>query len=288
MSIDFTLILFTKQALEGGEYTGYNKRKGNEGGCMSHFEKLYEHSLRTSLCGEQANLSGAEEFDPHHLDCLLNPEKHAPVIRIGDCACEKAECGNVCEFNAITKDESGNAVIAKEKCTGCGACIGACEHKNLTVSRDAMPVLGLLQQNSTPVYAMVAPAFLSQFSPGVSPGHLRTAFKKLGFSGMIEVALFADILTLKEALEFDQSIYTDKDFMLTSCCCPIWIGMIRKVYSLLVPHIPPSVSPMIACGRSIKKLYPEAKTVFVGPCLAKKAEARGKRYCGRSGLCADF
>jgi len=52
--------------------------------------------------------------------------------------------------------------------------------------------------------------------------------------------------------------------------------MIKKVYSELVPHIPPSVSPMTACARAIKKLYPDAVTVFVGPCIAKKAEAREK------------
>jgi iron only hydrogenase large subunit-like protein len=91
---------------------------------------------------------------------------------------------------------------------------------------------------------------------------------------MIEVALFADILTLKEALEIDRHITTEKDFMLTSCCCPIWIAMIRKVYSRLIPHMPPSVSPMVACGRAIKKVRPGAITVFVGPCVAKKAEAR--------------
>ena len=47
---------------------------------------------------------------------------------------------------------------------------------------------------------------------------------------MIEVALFADILTLKEALEFDRNIVTEADYQLTSCCCPMWIGMIRKIY----------------------------------------------------------
>ena len=62
------------------------------------------------------------------------------------------------------------------------------------------------------------------------PGRLRSAFKALGFDGMIEVALFADILTLKEALEFDRNILTEADYQLTSCCCPMWIGMIRKIY----------------------------------------------------------
>ena len=91
---------------------------------------------------------------------------------------------------------------------------------------------------------------------------------------MVEVALFADILTLKEALEFERYIKTKDDFILTSCCCPMWVGLIRKNYSTLIPHIPPSVSPMVACGRSIKKLHPDAKTVFIGPCYAKKAEAK--------------
>ncbi|OPZ63679.1 MAG: Iron hydrogenase 1 [Firmicutes bacterium ADurb.Bin506] len=127
---------------------------------------------------------------------------------------------------------------------------------------------------------MIAPAFMGQFSQAVTPGKLRDAFKRTGFSGMIEVALFADILTLKEAFEFDRHILTEKDFLLTSCCCPLWIALIRKLYSQLVPHIPPSVSPMVACGRGIKTLCPSAVTVFIGPCMAKKAEAREADIAG--------
>ena len=97
---------------------------------------------------------------------------------------------------------------------------------------------------------------------------------------MIEVALFADILTLKEALEFDKNIIKESDYQLTSCCCPMWIAMIRKIYKELMPHVPGSVSPMVACARTIKALYPDALTVFIGPCLAKKAEAREKDLAG--------
>ena len=56
------------------------------------------------------------------------------------------------------------------------------------------------------VYALIAPAFMGQFGEGVSPGAIRAALKRAGFSGMVEVAVFADILTLKEALEFDVHI----------------------------------------------------------------------------------
>lgn len=129
-------------------------------------------------------------------------------------------------------------------------------------------------------YAMIAPAFLGQFSKEVTPGKLRNAFKALGFGGMVEVALFADILTLKEALEFDQNIVNDGDYQLTSCCCPVWIRMIQKVYHDFMPHVPAAVSPMVACGRVIKKLHPEAVTVFIGPCLAKKSEAKEPDVAG--------
>ena len=60
----------------------------------------------------------------------------------------------------------------------------------------------------------------------------------------------------------------------------MWIGMIRKVYNQLLPHVPGSVSPMIACARVVKALHPDAMTVFIGPCLAKKAEAREKDLAG--------
>ena len=95
-----------------------------------------------------------------------------------------------------------------------------------------------------------------------------------GFSGMVEVAAFADILTLKEALEFHVNIHNKGDFQLTSCCCPVWIAMIRNVYHELIGHVPGAVSPMIAAGRVVKALHPDAFTVFIGPCMAKKKEAK--------------
>ena len=60
----------------------------------------------------------------------------------------------------------------------------------------------------------------------------------------------------------------------------MWIAMIRKVYHELMPHVPGAVSPMVACGRTVKSLYPDALTVFIGPCLAKKSEAREKDVAG--------
>lgn len=249
---------------------------------MESFSSLYQRLLKAgvhkNLDAELAQVNAEGACDPYQLDCLLKPKLHPPVVRLGRCACadaEKAKCEAACFFRAIEHDEAGNVTISKDNCIGCGDCIKSCEKNNLAEIREAVPIFRAINEEQ-PVYAMIAPAYISQFGAEVTPGRLRSAFKQLGFAGMIEVALFADILTLKEALEFDKSIHTDQDFMLTSCCCPMWIGMIKKVYHTLVPHLPPSVSPMVACGRSIKKLYPGAVTVFVGPCVAKKAEARDR------------
>lgn len=104
--------------------------------------------------------------------------------------------------------------------------------------KDIIPVVQELREYDGPIYAMVAPAVAGQFGPDVTMGKLRTAFKRLGFTGMLEVAVFADILTLKEALEFDRNIQSEDQFQLTSCCCPMWIAMIKKLYHQLLPNVP--------------------------------------------------
>ena len=243
------------------------------------FDELYRELLQQEMHGGMQSQS-IRDYDPHHLDCLLNPEKHAVVWRVDHCSCEDSPCMKKCLFDAIVKNEDGDHEIDALRCTGCGACIEECASKKLIASRDVLAALRAVHRAEGPVYALVAPAFLGQFSSEVTPGKLRNALKALGFDGMIEVALFADILTLKEALEFNQNIHSEGDFQLTSCCCPIWIAMIRKVYHELMPHVPGAVSPMIACGRTVKTLYPDALTVFIGPCVAKKSEAREPDLAG--------
>lgn len=242
------------------------------------FDELYLKLVKDIL-EDKDEVLDIKAYDPHHLDCLLHPENYAPVLHVGECNCPPGEEGNCtknCIFEAITKNPDGSIVINKDLCVGCSACINSCKSEKLVASKDILPALNAMKEAKGPVYALVAPAFLGQFSKDVTPGMLRNAFKKIGFDGMIEVALFADILTLKEALEFDKNIITVSDYQLTSCCCPMWIGMIRKIFNELMPHVPGSVSPMIASGRTIKQLYPNAVTIFIGPCLAKKAEAREK------------
>lgn len=246
---------------------------------MKKFDDLYKELLKATIENrDEEYLGSLDPVDIRQLDCLLNPKKHPVVWQTEDCDCNEDErhCIKVCSFHAIHPGEGGKLHIDEEACAGCSYCIQECRSNKLTSSKDAVSALRAVRSHRGLAYALIAPAFLGQFSKEVTPGKLRTAFKKIGFDGMLEVALFADILTLKEALEFDKNIQTEKDFQLTSCCCPVWIAWIKNIYSELVPHVPPAVSPMIASGRTVKALHPDALTVFVGPCLAKKAEARDK------------
>lgn len=254
-----------------------NRLERISGENMKTFEELYYEVLVRTLKEKDADfLEKLELYDTHQLDCLLHPKKHPIVWHTGECTCDDPNCVKVCPFHAVHPGETGDLVFDEEKCSGCSICIQECRANRLTGSKDVIAALQAIRSHKGLVYALVAPAFLGQFSSEVTPGKLRNALKAAGFDGMIEVALFADILTLKEALEFDKNILTETDYQLTSCCCPVWISMIRKIYKDLVPHVPPAVSPMVASGRAVKALHPDALTIFIGPCLAKKAEAREK------------
>lgn len=250
---------------------------------MKTFKELYNDVMKLTLEDNLEAITNSEEpYDPNHLDCLLNPQKHPLVIQSGKCDCseeEQEECIKKCPFDAMSVTKEGIS-IDSDLCMGCADCIKGCASEKFTASTDIIPALRAIRSSKGLVYAMIAPAFLGQFTEDVTPGKLRTALKKIGFDGMIEVALLADILTLKEALEFDKNINNEADYQLTSCCCPMWIAMIKKIYKELMPHVPGSVSPMVACGRVVKILHPDALTVFIGPCLAKKAEAREKDLVG--------
>lgn len=235
------------------------------------FDELYRLVLRRRLRGESVKFPGRHARKK--LDCLLHPEKYPLIWKENPCDCSDAKCVTACMFRAL-EVRDGEVVLNPENCVGCARCVEACRNKNLTFSRDAVKAVEILKTQDKPVYALMAPAYVGQFGEAATPGRLRSALKGMGFTGMLEVAAFADILTLKEALEFCANMEDSEGFQLTSCCCPIWISMIRKDFAKIAGHLPASVSPMIAAGRVAKALHEGCLTVFVGPCMAKKAEIR--------------
>ena len=215
-------------------------------------------------------------FHDYEEEILMGMSKE-PIITANPEACRicpegERSCEKACPFHAITRDHLGRVKIDEEKCAGEGHCITSCSFGALREKSHFIPLIHLLKQGVNPVYASIAPSFPGQFGPDVTPGKLRSALLSLGFTDVLETALYADLLTMKEAFEFENHVKTDQDFMFTSCCCPVWIKLIENKFPHLIPHISPSVSPMIASGRIIKEFAPTGKVVFIGPCIAKKSE----------------
>ena len=122
------------------------------------------------------------------------------------------------------------------------------------------------------VYAAVAPAFVGQFGPKMTPGKLRAAMKRLGFADIIEVAIGADLCAAQEAEDFVEEVPEKLPFMATSCC-PAWSMMAKKLFPEQANCISMALTPMTLTARLVKHHQPGAKVAFIGPCAAKKLEA---------------
>jgi len=183
-------------------------------------------------------------------------------------------CIRDCPARAI-KVEEGLAQIIKERCIICGNCLKVCATGAKRVESDIGLVWQLLGQYPSAI-AIVSSSFPAAL-PEVRPGQLVTALKKLGFSEVIEDSFGAELI----GREYAQLINMDKNRSILSSNCPAVVSYIEKYHPRLISNLAPIVSPTIAMGRVIKWRYnPKAKVVFIGPCVAKKAEAKDEKVSG--------
>ena len=180
-------------------------------------------------------------------------------------------CAKSCGMDAIGSAQYGRAVINQNKCVACGQCLVNCPFGAIADKGQIYQVIRSILQGDR-VIAIVAPAFIGQFSGQVSPGKLAAAMEKLGFYRTTEVAIGADMCTIEEARDFLHKVPAEQDYMATSCC-PAWHSMIEKLYPSEFGKISMTLTPMVFTARLMKKRYPGCKVVFVGPCAAKKLEA---------------
>lgn len=179
-------------------------------------------------------------------------------------------CEDACPVGAISKDENGVEHIDNDKCISCGKCIVSCPFGAIAHNSQLLDVLKALKNPQQKTVAMLAPAVIGQF--GNDLGKVIAAFKKLGFDEVVEVAQGADITTKHEAAEFVERMHEGAKFMTTSCC-PAWMQAMEKHMPELKEYVSTSGSPMYYIAEVMKKEFPEYKTVFVGPCMAKRLEA---------------
>lgn len=177
------------------------------------------------------------------------------------------KCVRSCSVKAI-KVKNAQAQIMKEYCILCGKCLEVCPQNAKTFVSDLERVQYYIRSGEK-VVVSIAPSYLG-IMDYETPGQVVDALLKLGFTAVRETAEGAAYVTDAYA----RLITENKMENIITTCCPSVNDLIEKYYPSLVPFMAPVVSPMVAHGRLIKKLYGEnTKVVFLGPCVAKKEEA---------------
>ena len=220
----------------------------------------------------------AISFDHHHVAHIDKTKcvecgQCAKVCPFGAIVNRKRPCQNACKIKAIDIRDDGAAQINDEKCIQCGACVYQCPFGAISDKSFIMDVIDILNKSegnkAYKVYAIVAPAFSSQFSHA-KVGQAITGMKQLGFHTVIEAALGADIVAMSESKELVEAV--EERGAMTSSCCPAFVRYIKTAFPELEPFVSHNLSPMAALAKYIKSTDPTSKVVFIGPCTAKKAE----------------
>lgn len=176
------------------------------------------------------------------------------------------KCIRHCPVKAIRF--SGNqAHIIGNECILCGQCFVVCP-QNAKEIVDETEKVKVLLQGGEPVIVSLAPSFIANYE-GIGINGMRKALKKLGFYDVEETAVGASIVKT----EYERMLQEDdRDVIISSCCHSINL-LIQKHYPAVLGYLADVVSPMQAHCKDIKQRFPNAKTVFIGPCVAKKDEA---------------
>ncbi|MGM0381218.1 MAG: [Fe-Fe] hydrogenase large subunit C-terminal domain-containing protein [bacterium] len=200
---------------------------------------------------------------------------HTEATNCQDCF----KCVRNCPVKAIMIEDQ-HASVMSEQCILCGECISACPNNSKKIRSDTEDARALIEEKEE-VIVSLAPSFISEFNREKT-GRLVAGLKKLGFRGVSETALGAELVSSAIHREFNR----DEKRLLLSTACPSVVEYIRKYKPGLRENLANVVSPVVAHSQFLKNNYgEEVKIVFIGPCLAKKIET--ERY-GAFDVCLTF
>ncbi len=176
------------------------------------------------------------------------------------------KCIRHCPVKSIRFFEN-QAFIVEDECILCGQCFVVCPQNAKEIKNDVETAKSLIAGGS-PVYASIAPSFVANYE-GLTISSLRNALKSLGFADAEETAEGATVVKQK----YDEMCEKGEQQLIISSCCHSVNLLIQKHFPEALPYLAKVVSPMQAHSLEIKKRHPDAKTVFIGPCISKKEEA---------------
>ncbi len=200
---------------------------------------------------------------------MISTDKPGQVVFTNKARCRDCyRCVRVCPVKAIRMKE-GQAFVVDTLCISCGTCIRECPQGAKTFRQDLEKARQIMDEKSGAVAVSVAPAFAAVFSEWERL-RLPSALRKLGFSFVAETAVGAFEVARRSA-ELAAELRAESRIM---TACPAVVRYVEMYRPELVDRLLPVVSPMIAHGRHLKKKLGErTQVIFVGPCVAKKAEA---------------
>lgn len=176
------------------------------------------------------------------------------------------KCIRHCPVKSI-RFSANQAHIIGNECILCGQCFVVCPQNAKEIASEVERAKVLIQSGA-PVYVSLAPSFIANYE-NIGIEGMRKALQKLGFKDVEETAIGAKIVkTEYERLLKEES----RDILISSCCHTVNL-LIQKYFPSELPYLADVLSPMQAHAQDIKKRYPGAKVVFIGPCLSKKDEA---------------
>lgn len=192
------------------------------------------------------------------------------VIDFQNASCKHCyKCVRNCSVKAISVRHE-QAHIMNDHCIHCGKCLEVCPQNAKRFASDLELIKAYIRQNMK-IVVSIAPSYLGVMNYR-TPGQVVGALRKLGFDEVRETSEGAAFVTREYQKLLREGTYKN----IITTCCPSVNELVEKYYPELTDQLAPVVSPMIAHGRLIKKMYGEqTKVVFLGPCIAKKQEAMG-------------